>query len=662
MKPERRLNRVFHTASGGKFSRSRRVDANRFCKILLHYKIDGHPVFDPRNPAEAERLSEMLALTRRIRSGNESLQSPLMEYADSIRARCRDKRIITDDAMGTGPSVEFSEKGNCHGLIGRRLIHRSRFAPKLMMACVGVLLATYTCADTSELYPSGGIFKSVSIQQVIGRARPGDKVKIPPGIYREFVQITQSGTAQRPVVIEGASSGGIVITGSDPIAPDRWIPLPDRPVWRISPWTYDAPSRHLDPSGPVYSGEQVIVDGELMTRASSLKSMRPGNFFADPVKDHALFLWLPDGSPPPKHTVEVSVRPTLLKITGSHVIVRNLRFRYASNVAQWAAVEVDGEYNLVENCTVEYTAGLGLSLAGRHNVVRRVTSEFNGQAGMGGHGQDNLLEQCRLVNNNTLDYPRQWEAGGIKVTASDRFRISQCVASKNNGVGFWFDIDNRYGTIERSYAADNVASGIMVEISQEMTVVDNIAVRNGLDERGGWARSGILIAESMHSLLEHNICVGNFIGLCVRQQGVRVVQALPELGRPQPVRFYSDSLVFRGNIAAFNRRWQLAFFGDNPSFGGDNNVPDAAERKLLDPSSWAWQFNHNLYFAPPGSGLILWGAPWRPGHKVYDSLETFRSEQHLDQASIVADPKFAEWKTDDFALRPDSPAVELFRP
>jgi len=60
--------------------------------------------------------------------------------------------------------------------------------------------------------------------------------------------------------------------------------------------------------------------------------------------------------------------------------------------------------------------------------------------------------------------------------------------------------------------------------------------------------------------------------------------------------------------------------------------------------------------------LILWGAPWRPGHKVYASLETFRSEQHLDQSSIVADPTFADWKTDDFALRPDSPVIELFRP
>jgi len=142
--------------------------------------------------------------------------------------------------------------------------------------------------------------------------------------------------------------------------------------------------------------------------------------------------------------------------------------------------------------------------------------------------------------------------GGIKVTASDRFRISRCVASKNNGVGFWFDIDNRNGTIEHSYAADNVESGVMVEISQEMNVLNNSAVRNGLGE-GGWDRAGILIAESMHILVDHNICVGNFIGLCVRQLGVRIVPAYPELGRAQPVSFYSDALVFRRNVAAFNR-------------------------------------------------------------------------------------------------------------
>jgi hypothetical protein len=207
----------------------------------------------------------------------------------------------------------------------------------------------------------------------------------------------------------------VVITGADCLESDKWEPLPSRPVWRYSSWTFQAPTRRVDDSGRVYSGEQVIVDGRLLARATSLESMKAGTFFSDPMKDHALFLWLSDGSSPSKHTVEASVRPLLLRITGNYIIVRNIRFRYASNLAQQGAVQVGGEHNYVDNCVVGYTAGVGFTLGGRHNIVRRVTSGFNGQMGMGASGQDNLLEECKLIHNNTLDYPTEWEAGGIKV-------------------------------------------------------------------------------------------------------------------------------------------------------------------------------------------------------------------------------------------------------
>jgi len=407
----------------------------------------------------------------------------------------------------------------------------------------------------------------------------------------------------------------------------------------------------------------------LLSRAASLESMQAGTFFADPLKDHTLFLWLSDGSSPSKHTVEASTRPLLLKITANNIIVRNIRFRYASNIAQQGAVQVGGEHNLIENCVVEYTGGVGLDLGGRQNTVRRVTSEFNGQMGMAAFGQDNLLEECKLLHNNTLDYPTEWEAGGIKVVLTDRFRISRCLARDNNGVGIWFDIDNRDGIIERSDAIDNEV-GIMVEISQRITVRNNVIVRNGLNPNRGWRESGILIAESNNTLVENNICVDNRAGIAVRQQGVRMVPASPERGRLEPVRFYSDGLIFRHNISAFNRQWQFAFFGDNPYFAGRyvsmlrqlvGKGPrwDPAEAALLDPSKRNWRLDHNVYYASSGSGLILWGAPWLPGHKVYNSTEAFRREQHLDQDSIVADPQFTDRSRGDLSLRPGSPAVKL---
>jgi hypothetical protein len=291
---------------------------------------------------------------------------------------------------------------------------------------------------------------------------------------------------------------------------------------------------------------------------------------------------------------------------------------------------------------------------------------------MGANGQDNLLEDCRLVHNNTLDYPTDWEAGGIKIVGTERFRISRCVSSENKGTGFWFDLDNRQGVIEKSYAADNTEAGIGVEISREMTVRNNIAVRNGLNAHRGWGQAGILIAESMDTVVEYNICADNLNGIAVRQQEVRIVSPNPQFGEQRHVKFYSGGLTFRHNVSAFNRHWQFALFGDNAFFAGKyfwmarrlfrkGEPADAVHMQLLDPSKWNWRMDHNVYFAPSGSGLILWGAPWMPGHNTYDSLDSFRQSHQLDQDSIVADPRFVDRNRDDFTLRPGSPAFELIQ-
>lgn len=312
-----------------------------------------------------------------------------------------------------------------------------------------------------------------------------------------------------------------------------------------------------------------------------------------------------------------------------------------------------------------------MHLSGRFNLARNVTSEFNGQLGMGANGRDNVLENCKLIGNNTLDYPVGWEAGGIKAVLTRRFRISGCTAIKNKGAGFWFDIDNRDGIIERSYAVGN-DTGIMVEMSRGITVSNNVALKNGLRKESGWDSAGLLIAESMDTSVEHNVCVNNRTGIGVRQQGVRVMQTSDGLGRVRTAKFYSAGLVLQHNIAAFNRRWQFALFGDNSFFAGGylwtirrllgNHGTSGEELQLLNPSNWHWHLDHNVYFAANGGGLILWGAPWLPGHQTYASVEAFRRAHHLDQASIDADPQFLDWEHGNLTLRSGSPAKALEGP
>lgn len=78
------------------------IDATRLRKTLLEYRIDGRPVLDPAVPYDARRLDEITSLTGRfVATDGEDMRQPSIETAESIRTRCRGKRIITDDNMGT---------------------------------------------------------------------------------------------------------------------------------------------------------------------------------------------------------------------------------------------------------------------------------------------------------------------------------------------------------------------------------------------------------------------------------------------------------------------------------------------------------------------------------------------------------------------------------
>jgi len=76
------------------------VDPEELAQTLREYQIDGRPVLNPDRPGDSDRLNEMIAMARRFNSVP-SFENPSMEYANSIRARYRGARIVTDDNMGT---------------------------------------------------------------------------------------------------------------------------------------------------------------------------------------------------------------------------------------------------------------------------------------------------------------------------------------------------------------------------------------------------------------------------------------------------------------------------------------------------------------------------------------------------------------------------------
>ena len=76
------------------------VDQDAWRSALISYKIEGRPVLDLTRPRDRQKLAAVLAMAGNLGRPDLAAKSQ-MEYGDTIRQRYKDKRIITDDNMGT---------------------------------------------------------------------------------------------------------------------------------------------------------------------------------------------------------------------------------------------------------------------------------------------------------------------------------------------------------------------------------------------------------------------------------------------------------------------------------------------------------------------------------------------------------------------------------
>jgi hypothetical protein len=76
------------------------VDKERWRQTLVNYQIDGKRVFDLTRAEDRKGLERMLALADTLNRGPANAEMA-MESGVTIRVRYRDKRVVTDDNMGT---------------------------------------------------------------------------------------------------------------------------------------------------------------------------------------------------------------------------------------------------------------------------------------------------------------------------------------------------------------------------------------------------------------------------------------------------------------------------------------------------------------------------------------------------------------------------------
>ena len=525
-----------------------------------------------------------------------------------------------------------------------------------------------------------------TISKAATTVRPGDRVMIRDGTYREAVVVKTSGTAQAPIVFETAPGARVTISGADRLI--AWQKAKVGAAVYCTPWSHrfigwSKNMAHPDDEYHRLIGrcEQVMADGYLLRQVLQEEQLAPGSFFVN-FSNQVLAVWDAGSRDLNRVFVEASVRDEVFRVEGDFVELRGLRFRFAANMAQHGAVVLAGNHDVLEDCTVENMNSSGATFAGQQQVVRRCVFRDNGQLGFGANGAHDLLFTDSTVENNNLKgFDRGWEAGGDKLVLCRNAVLERSRFLRNRGNGIWFDIGNEQCVVRQCLIADNEDSGIFDEISFGLQAHDNVIVGNGFaGTAGAWgAQAGISLSSSPESVIERNLIVGNREGFNFREQ----TRTTPRIGgsgqAEEPV--WNHDQTIRRNIIALNRDAQVWGWFDmadgrhwpakrqasegvpagNSSKPADIAGPYTAKTRAGQPAGLTLEklrlnFSENCYFAATGQGWFEWGVSWGR-HQSYVQLANFQADLGIDQGSRVLDPAFLNLRGLDCRLRPDALAT-----
>ncbi|MCC5806411.1 MAG: right-handed parallel beta-helix repeat-containing protein [Opitutales bacterium] len=348
---------------------------------------------------------------------------------------------------------------------------------------------------------------AADFSEVLAAAGPGTCVRIPAGVYREPLVIKRGGEPGNPVRIEAAGDGAVVFSGSDRIAAwtlagaDRY-----RTAFRI-----EAEERLRKHFGVITLPLQVWVDGRRLELVESPDGLAANTFAYDGTD---LWMQLEAGVDPVHSDVQVARRGNMLRLEADHVVLSGITVTRCAASVQVGASEIRGDHVTVEDCRFSETAGgVGVKFRGRHLSVRRNEIHHNGQMGFAFLGVRSAFEENFVHDNdlrNFCDHPMAewnvWESGGGKVAYSRDcvFRHNRFVGNRH-GPGLWLDIDNFRNRIEANYFSRNGHSSIMVEISYDNVVCNNIIVDT---LQSNYSGSGILVQLSSRTRIYHNLVYG----------------------------------------------------------------------------------------------------------------------------------------------------------
>lgn len=396
--------------------------------------------------------------------------------------------------------------------------------------------------------------------------RPGERVVIRTGVYRERIDPARGGAGPDKLISYEADFGAKVVVKGSRLVKTGWeasvgFKLEAPPEARAKIRIYqrrldDLDFRGYNPFGMVgimqdrvylkpkpeelwkYLARRglIFVDGRRLRQVELYQDLAAadGAFWCE-HDGLALHIRLPGDADPAGHEVELAVQEQVFgsRTRGlSYIRVKGITFEHAANafpVPQRGMVSLNrGHHWIIEDCSLFHANGVALDIGAQDwdmetpavvgcAVVRRNHIDDVGVCGIAGMAvQDTLIDSNLIEHVGWQDVELSWETGGIKL-----HQAVNCLLCRNvirhtiHAEAIWLDYKNSNTRITGNVMGDNLETlrgGIYLEASQFPNMIDNNIIWKATEGAGGGSYNmpghggwGITVDGSDETTLAHNL-------------------------------------------------------------------------------------------------------------------------------------------------------------
>lgn len=415
--------------------------------------------------------------------------------------------------------------------------------------------SSHAARDTN---PGTRVAPLKTIMAAVRQIRPGDEIIVRPGVYREAIIVPGRTWGSQPTRLRAETPRTALIKGS--VAVSSW--REEASGLYSMQWTGAEPSQVYrkgsalkQVAGTIFGGYPLLPTHQYATLhasqggiwlgrlAGGRNSMPLDSFFFD-SSEKRLYVRL-SSSLPADEELEVSVARFVLQamnVTG--FTVEGLDFEHSNTSYYWhnGAILINGTGNTLRNLVAQRMDAACVQITGGsdNRLIDSIVREC-GQVGVKADGERVLIANNQVYGNNTRNFNKWWEAGGMKFIGNGGLKnseVSNNQVHSNKGDGIWFDWGNSSNTIQRNLVAYNTGFGIQYEASHTGLIMDNQVFGNG--------QRGIYLSHSRDTQVLHNLVAFNGLqGIVSIDEGRIDPKGLLDL-RPR-------RNTIAGNLVAWNK-------------------------------------------------------------------------------------------------------------